>query len=118
MARHRNPKKGDSANIAFAQPDRSGPDPSHATLLDIASQRGLLNTATPGEENEAPETPVGRVGEAILWSISMAMLHFTLDVLVTHQYAMDLEWRAIILRSIQSLGGKYAFPSNELILMC
>ncbi len=73
--------------LKLSQPDRSGPDPSKQTLLDIAEKRGLLKTDEEKDINdgEPEEALVGRFGEAFLWSISLTMLHFTLDVLVAHQ---------------------------------
>lgn len=98
-------RKSKSPNVHLAQPDRSGPDPSQQTLLDIAARRGVLKEA---EEEEEPL--VGRVGESILWSVSLAMLHFTLDVLVSHQYAVDVEWPKITVRGLQALPGEFSSP--------
>jgi len=97
------------AKIKLAHPDRSGPDPSQETLLDIAEKRGLLKAQQAAEEglDESGEPLVGRLGESILWSISLTMLHFTLDVLVANQYAVAIKWPALIARTIQ------AFPSKS-----
>lgn len=104
MARQRKEK---DVKVRFKHPDRSGPDPSRQTLFDIAGQRGLLK-----EEDEAGDKDVliGRLGESILWSVSLTMLHFTLDVLVSHQYAIEIVWRELIMRAAQ------AFPSKALAL--
>ncbi|KAI2636288.1 hypothetical protein GGS26DRAFT_487834 [Hypomontagnella submonticulosa] len=40
--------------------------------------------------------------DAILWSVSLSMLHFTLDVLVQHQYAISIIWPQIIIRALQA----------------
>src|SRR5271167_3020347 len=113
MPRRRQTQKG--ANVALQQPDRSGPDPSRKTLLDIAQERGLLKEdskpAASSNGNEARaddevDAPIGRFGEAVLWSMSLAMLHFTFDVLAQHQYAVEIEWRGLIIRSLQAFGGK------------
>lgn len=101
-------KERKDAKLKLKQPDRSGPDPSQQTLLDLAEQRGLLKTQ-PGEkvagEAKDDEPPIGRLAESILWSLSITMLHFTLDVLVSHQYAMEVEWPAIIRRAAQAFPG-------------
>lgn len=55
------------------------------------------NIMTPGEE---------RVAEAVLWTVTIAMLHFTLDTLVQHQYAQELDWRRITIRTVQAFVGK------------
>jgi hypothetical protein len=96
------------AKIKLARPDRSGPDPSQETLLEIAEKRGLLKAQQAAEDglDESGEPLVGRLGESILWSISLTMLHFTLDVLVAHQYAVEVKWPALISRGAQ------AFPSK------
>lgn len=106
MARNRREK---DAMIKLAKPDRSGPDPSQQTLLDLAEQRGLLKD--PQETMDEVmvggngEPLIGRLGESIFWSSSLTMLHFTLDVLVSHQYAVAVEWPVIFRRAGQ------AFPS-------
>ncbi len=104
-------RKSKSPTVHLAQPDRSGPDPSQQTLLDIAAQRGIL------KEAEEEEPLVGRVGESILWSVSLAMLHFTLDVLVAHQYAVDVEWPKIIVRGLQALPGEFDGFITRMILI-
>jgi len=112
MARQRSEQRAKSPKIKLQQPDRSGPDPSHKTLIDLAEERSLfaqadaINVKTTENDDEDGEALVGRLGESILWSLSLAMLHFTLDVLVCHQYAIDISWPEIISRAAQ------AFPSN------
>jgi len=108
MAKQRKEKE---TKIKLKQPDRSGPDPSRQTLLDLAEQRGLLSIPENRVNDEELEEPlVGRLGESILWSISLTMLHFTLDVLVTHQYAVAIKWPDLIRR----LGT--AFPTILLLI--
>ncbi|CZT52594.1 uncharacterized protein RSE6_13943 [Rhynchosporium secalis] len=122
MARHRTPKT--PKPIPLVQPDRSGP--SSATLLEIAEQRGLLKTYDgqpdtsslrsriqfpPKDADADAEALVGRLGESVLWSISLTMLHFTLDVLISHQYGADsIVWRDICWRTVQ------AFPVIFLLI--
>jgi hypothetical protein len=104
MARQRREK-----NVKLKQPDRSAPDPSHETLLDLAEKRGLLKpqpagvNAAEADEQDEEESLVGRLGESMLWSISLTALHFTLDVLVSHQYAVDIEWPHLFSRAGQAL---------------
>jgi len=107
MARNRKEK---DAKIKLKQPDRSGPDPSQETLLQLAGERGLLNIPQAvgkdkAESAEDEEPLIGRLGESVLWSVSLTMLHFSMDVLVARQYAMEMEWDKLITRSAQ------AFPS-------
>lgn len=98
-------KKGTAKDpkIKLKQPDRS--TPTNNTLLDLARQSGILDVAQKQEATDE-EPLVGRVGDSILWSLSLTMLHFTLDVLVANQYAMEMEWTSLLIRTAQ------AFPSN------
>lgn len=111
MARSRKEKDGSSIKLKHA--DRSGPDPSQKTLLQMAEQRGLLNIPQAlGKDKDKAEPAedeghlIGRLGESILWSLSLTMLHFTMDVLVARQYAVAVRWHKLITRSTQ------AFPST------
>lgn len=90
--------------IPLKQADRSGPDPSQQTLLDIAEARGLLNNPK-GKDIEGPQT--GRWAESLLWSFSLTTGLFTLDVLVANQYAMETDWWELAQRTMQ------AFPSTS-----
>lgn len=108
MARNRKEK---GSNIRLKQPDRSGPDPTQQTLLDLAEQRGLLKIPKE-EENEGiegldenGEPLIGRLAESIFWALSLTMLHFTLDFLVAHQYAIDIKWHEIVVRTAQTFPG-------------
>ncbi|KAI9648900.1 hypothetical protein NHQ30_001466 [Ciborinia camelliae] len=99
---------GKERKFKLKQPDRSGPDPSAETLLDIAEKRNLgeaqrKRQAEVDAENE--EILIGRLGESLIWAISLIMLHFTLDVMVTHQYAQELIWQDIISRTLQAAPG-------------
>ncbi|CAK7242635.1 MAG: hypothetical protein STHCBS139747_004131 [Sporothrix thermara] len=44
-----------------------------------------------------------RILDTTLWCVSLSMLHFTLDVLVQNQYAIEIEWLDIVRRSLQAL---------------
>ncbi|KAI0480893.1 hypothetical protein GGR56DRAFT_628017 [Xylariaceae sp. FL0804] len=120
-------------NIKLAQPDRSGPSDAtllelaqERNLFAQADQHPFSQNQRQkrpprrkkkedgdGEEVEEEEeneleleqtaTPADRVLEAVLWSVSLAMLHFTLDVLVQHQYAMDVVWADIASRALAAL---------------
>lgn len=117
--------------IKLRQPDRSGP--SEKTLLEIAQERGLFaqadqkekenedasrkrglpKTATrvrvrqEDDDDEALSPTAERVLETMLWTVSLAMLHFTLDVLVQHQFSMDqVQWPQVCIRAVQALMGE------------
>jgi len=91
-----------NVKVKLKQPDRSGPDPTHQTLFELAEERGLLKDQEASDDGE-----VGRLGESLLWSLSLTMLHFTLDVLVTHQYAQDVKWPKICMRTAQTFPGMF-----------
>ncbi|KAH7041354.1 uncharacterized protein B0I36DRAFT_344966 [Microdochium trichocladiopsis] len=115
----RKEKKAANPNYKLAQPDKSGP--TGKTLLDIAQERNLFAQAdkrqaklargadrsdsdsdgddADGGVGDAVPTSADRLMEAVLWSVSLTMLHFTLDVLVHKQYAMDFSWYHVIMRS-------------------
>ncbi|OTB02243.1 hypothetical protein M426DRAFT_199899 [Hypoxylon sp. CI-4A] len=116
MVRTRKERKADADAIKLAHPDRSAV-PSEDTLLKLAQDRDLFdqadrkqkkNRAKDSDDEDDSDDEGGisptaeRVLDAILWSISLAMLHFTLDVLVQHQYAISIIWPQIIIRTIQA----------------
>ena len=104
-------RKDEASDIKFAQPDRSGP--KGKTLLQLAEERRALlakgqpfpKAADPGKPEKSDdsdfmfgEDPIGPVGEALLYTTTLSMLHFTLDVLVYNQYRQEVAWREIFLR--------------------
>ncbi|KAK4149136.1 hypothetical protein C8A00DRAFT_19142 [Chaetomidium leptoderma] len=128
MARRR--RERSPSEIKLKQPDRS--DPTEKTLLQLADERGLFEQAKKREDeigkkaapSRIPRPPkydddgdddddddevglppgVERVFETLLWSVSLAMLHVTLDVLVQHQYSVDrILWPKIWMRFGQAL---------------
>lgn len=119
------------SNIKFQHPDRSGP--KEKTLLELAEERGLFAQAQKKqEENDKaknapkikkipikPETkddddddtePLSagaeRFLDTTLYTMSLTMLHFTLDVLVQNQYSADrIVWPKVWMRALQALFG-------------
>ena len=96
--------KPDGSEITLQQPSRDGP--SRKTLLDIASERQLLTTtsqSTPPSVSTTKINPDGTLTvtesnmdsfdattpylDVFLYTATLTMLHFTLTVLVHHQYA-------------------------------
>ena len=118
MGRKKDEKKAEK--IKLAHPDRSGPDPSKETLLDLAEKRGLLKIPQQSESehglDEAGEPLVGRLGESVLWGVSLTMLHFTLDVLVANQYAVAIKWPALATRTMQAFPSKLHLSSTRSML--
>ena len=96
-------KAKDPGPIKLKQPDRSGP--SDETLLGFAEQAGILDAPQHKKAAEDEDPLIGRLGESLLWSSSLTMLHFTLDVLVMNQYAVELDWIKLLQRTIQALPG-------------
>lgn len=113
MVRTRKERKA-AAEIKLAQPDRSVlPE---QTLLGLAQERNLFEQADQHPANrrrrkddhdDGELSPTAdRIMDTLLWTVSLAMLHFTLDVLVQHQYAMDIVWPDIVTRALIALVGK------------
>ncbi|XXH04390.1 hypothetical protein Hte_010804 [Hypoxylon texense] len=112
MVRTRKERKA-ANDIKLAHPDRTGV-PTEDTLLKLAQDRNLFEQAerrkgkieeddSSDEDDEVLISPTAdRIMEAILWSASLSMLHFTLDVLVQHQYAITIIWPQIIIRTMQA----------------
>lgn len=130
MARQRKEKK--AKDIKLRQPDRSGP--AEKTLLQLAEERELFKQADArqrknrrqkvgGEEEEEEDydqhihddqnghdedglsPTVERIMETLLYSVTLAMLHFTLDFLVQHQYGETIDWYNIVERASQAFMG-------------
>ncbi|KAI4845153.1 hypothetical protein E4T44_05779 [Aureobasidium sp. EXF-8845] len=124
-----------AANIPLSQPDRTGP--KGKTLLEIADERtsalqNLLASGQPFEkslndglardengrvllpakDNDEEDVSIGAGAESFFLATSLAMVHFTLDVLVFQQYAQEIDWTAIVQRTA------LAYPILFLILVC
>ncbi|QPG93930.1 hypothetical protein C2857_003641 [Epichloe festucae Fl1] len=119
---------GGSSSSKLRQPDRSGP--SEKTLLDIADEHNHLFRQAAEREKEIAEqdgtadskhddedgsgsddgqVPVlsagaERVLEAALWTVTIAMLHFTFDVLVQNQYGREIDWSSVFIRTARAWG--------------
>ncbi|KAL4732317.1 hypothetical protein ACLX1H_001332 [Fusarium chlamydosporum] len=103
MARQR--KEKSVKDIKLEQPDRSGP--TKETLVDFAKGRDLFAEADRRQRELDGEGPLlsprtERILETLLWTGIIAMLHFTFDVLVQRQYAMDLDWLLIVQRTLRA----------------
>jgi hypothetical protein len=121
MARERTSK------IKLVHPDKSGPDPSQQTLLDIAAQRGILAAAQTAQaakdgqrlaSDEDEEPLIGRLGEAVIWSISLTTLHLTFDILTQNQYAATIQWDGVVNRSLRAFVGTSASPPIVFLILC
>lgn len=86
----------------LSHPDRSGP--KGKTLFDLAAERQAELDKAAGKSPTAEETsPSSNVTDeedrplltACLYSVTLAMVHFTFDVLVYHQYAQEVDWPKI-----------------------
>jgi hypothetical protein len=110
MAKRKEPKK--AKDIKLKQPDRSAP--TEETLLNLARDRDLFNAAdrrtaslNRGDDDDPVLSPrAERILEAGLWTATMAMLHFTFDVLVQHQYGTEIRWPQVWLRAARAWAGK------------
>jgi hypothetical protein len=93
--------------MILKHPDRAGP--KGKTLFDLAEERQReLNKGKPGysprgEPVSDDEDLIGPLGNAILYSISLAALHLTLDVIVYSQYREEVIWSEIFTRAGSAL---------------
>jgi hypothetical protein len=104
--------------MKMAYPDRS--KPKERTLLDLYEEKkSLLSQGQPfdpkysdgrvrdesgnileaGLGGDEDDEPIGALGQAFFWSVCLAMMHFTLDVLVFNQYRQTIVWSEIWQRS-------------------
>ncbi|RKF64778.1 putative deacetylase-like protein [Erysiphe neolycopersici] len=74
------------------------PSQSHKTLQDLAAEAKQKIE----QREKVAEISLGRLTEAVLWTSTFTMLHFTLDLLVTHQYATEVDWTQILWRAIKA----------------
>jgi hypothetical protein len=94
----------DGIDYILQHPDYSGP--KGKTLFEMADERQReLNKGKPGREpaRSDQEEAIGPFGDALLYSLTMAVLHLTLDVLVFSQYQEDIVWPEIIKRAVSAL---------------
>ncbi|KAI5367799.1 hypothetical protein Slin15195_G029320 [Septoria linicola] len=103
--------------MKMTTPDYDARPAKGTTLLDIYEEKkDLLSKGQPFDDKYADglprgesgnildvglgdNEPIGPFGNAVFWSVCLAMLHFTLDVLTYNQYAQDIIWPAIFKRS-------------------
>lgn len=97
-------------NVPLALPNRPGP--VGKSLIDIATERqdALISQADTLNEQRRLQSGDGSLGDSLLIGVSLSMVNFTLDVLVYHQYAQNIDWNAIIWRFVVML------PSMSLIV--
>ncbi|EFW99888.1 hypothetical protein CMQ_206 [Grosmannia clavigera kw1407] len=116
-------RKSASTGFELHQPDRSGP--SEPTLLQMAGERNLFKQAErrqreldrergkpvdasssedDDDDDDGDISPQAeRLLDTLLWCVSLSMLHFTFDVLVQNQYAVQIRWPTVIKRSLFAL---------------
>ena len=114
-------------DVPPSQPDDA--IPTHKTLYEIAAERQAeLTQGQPFAKKQAPKDEhmsemvttmlrpdgtiselkngqsddelLGPLGQALLSSVTLTMLHFTLDVLVHHQYRTEVAWDSIAWKTI------------------
>lgn len=113
-----------TTDIPLAQPDRSGP--KSKTLYELAAERqaeleasgfykdeARSGSKVNGEDNsqfissDEDDEPIGPLGDALIYTISLASVHFTLDVLVFNQYRQDIVWEEIFWKTAKMIPGLY-----------
>lgn len=48
-----------------------------------------------------------RIMDSLLWTVSLAIVHGTLDVLVQNQYAIEISWSSVFSRTLLAFVGKW-----------
>ncbi|KAG5965871.1 hypothetical protein E4U58_002668 [Claviceps cyperi] len=120
-------------NVPLRQPDRTGPSEAtlleiadQRGLFQQAAKRkrerelsGATKSGTSPSDGGDSESDSGgnsnndepllspraeRILDAALWTVTIAMVHFTLDVLVHNQYAREMEWSAMAVRTCRAWG--------------
>lgn len=75
-------------------------DEKEAELIKI---RGDADAESDDDDDDNVLSPrAERILETLLWTVSLAMLHFTFDVLVQHQYGVSINWENIIIRAARA----------------
>ncbi|PHH60256.1 hypothetical protein CDD81_1915 [Ophiocordyceps australis] len=73
---------------------------SQKTLLQLADERRRF--AQLQRPPQASPSRADRILDALVWTATLAMLHFTFDLLVQHQYATDISWPLVCLRAARA----------------
>ena len=88
---------------------RINPDGTLSTVpLKLSSPSGIktspiTSTDTPSNDAANERDPLGLIASALFLSTTLSMLHFTLDVLVHHQYRQTIAWSDIRWRTAGAL---------------
>ena len=101
---------GDGVDYLLQHPDRAGP--KGKTLFELAEERqrelnrGKARPSRPEPDSNTPagerpfnDEPIGPFGDALLYSVSLAALHLTLDVIVYSQYRERVVWAEVLQRA-------------------
>ena len=65
---------------------------------------------------EPEDEALGPLSLAFFYGLTLSMLHFTLDVLVHHQYKREIEWMAIFYRTVTSFPSMCALLFRRLFM--
>ncbi|MCJ1445004.1 MAG: hypothetical protein MMC23_005508 [Stictis urceolatum] len=71
-------------------------------ISQVINPDGSLSSNEEISEIVPHDDPIGPLGNAIFYAISLTMLHLTLDVLVHNQYAERIDWNVITSRTMQT----------------
>ena len=83
-------------------PNRS--KPKAKTLFEIAEEkRAQLEKEYPDKFKSDEDESLGPLGESIVYSVALSIIHFMLDILVFYQYRREVEWKEILFRAARVL---------------
>ncbi|KAI9891189.1 MAG: hypothetical protein M1814_003032 [Vezdaea aestivalis] len=92
LATSHHPTLSPNASVEEAQWEEltSGGDVKRVGVEGGPSSAGRKKIMAVDEDKDA--VLIGPAGDAVVYAVSLTMLHFTLGVLAMHQYAMEPEW--------------------------
>lgn len=106
-----------AASVPLRRPDRGAP--AAKTLLDLADERRLSQRAAAARRppSHLVSPAADRLLDAALWTLSLAVVYLTFDVLVHHQYATRVRWPALAARAARAwLGASAPHPRLRVVV--
>lgn len=82
----------------FGDVDADSSSPPSITTTQINPDGTLTEISAEGD-SQSTDDPIGPFGQALFFTLTLSMLHFTLDVLVHHQYRQEIGWDLIVQRT-------------------
>ena len=95
------------AQLQGGQPFLGGSDKlslkAKTKTVKINADGSMTEISDTGIVEDVADEPIGPFGQAVLYAISLTMVHFTLDVIVHQQYREEIRWNEITRRALGML---------------